>query len=186
MRDVDAGHLRDRRHRKRRSAVGIGGIDLGGTVAFDIDLGVARDGHERDLLVARVDTRKDDRVGAIEVVGRTVFVAGDRTVGAHEQDVEGIGGAIGGGKGARQIGIEALLEVVVDRIGHVLIVRVGSARTGKQNRGDHQQGDDNVLAALARALAMVAVAGDVARVIVRISGSWHMGPFSRKRRSNIF
>ncbi len=80
--NLNTAQLVDRLDHGLGAANGMAGVDLHGR-ALVLDLGVARNGDERRLLLRGVDTRQDNRVGTVRILART-------TVSAKEQHVERI------------------------------------------------------------------------------------------------
>ncbi len=127
----------------------MGGVDLDGG-AVVLNLGVTRDGDKRDLLVARVDTRQDDRVGAVGGVAGAA-------VGAQQQHVERVFGHVGVGQGGEQVARDDL--AVVELRDHVAEPQAkGGAAHGKHAYQRAQDGtaDGAATATLARALGVAA------------------------------
>jgi len=95
MADRDAEVLLDGLDRELRPAVRESRVDLGVTVAGDVDPQVAREGHEHTGLLAGVDVRHHHRVGALtglaaraaEVLGVDLALDERTRVGADEQVV---------------------------------------------------------------------------------------------------
>ena len=79
--DLQAGELLDRLRRQLRAADRVGGVELVGAVAGDLDEQVAREREQRDHALIRVETQQHRRVGALIVGCR--FGA---LVGAEQQD----------------------------------------------------------------------------------------------------
>ena len=87
--DADPGVLLDRLHQQLRAAVGVGGVDLRGAVAGDVDRRVAGDRHQQ--VRAGAGVQQHDRVGALadRVAGAELLAllgaqAGPRVAADHE------------------------------------------------------------------------------------------------------
>ena len=152
-----AGHLRNRLDGKRRTANGVGGVQLLQAIALDLDLGIAVHRHHGDLLVLRVDTREDHGVGAegiASILGR--LLASSRLVGAHEQHVEGAAVIFG-----RRL--QSFHNLRRDVLVHLLLdagdIGPGSPR-GPEDAHEHkgQHAEQNAAALLAASILRVVVA----------------------------
>ena len=72
--NLDTAQLVDRLDHGLGAAVGVAGVDLHGRTVVD-DLGITRNGDERRLLLRGIDTRQDNRVGAVCILARTTVSA---------------------------------------------------------------------------------------------------------------
>ena len=72
--NLNTAQLVDRLDHGLGAANGMAGVDLHG-LALVHDLGVTRNGNERRLLFRGVDTRQDNRVGAICILARATVSA---------------------------------------------------------------------------------------------------------------
>ena len=112
VRDGNARQLGHRLHGQSRPADGVRGVELVLAVLAHVDQSVAVQGHERHLLVHRVDASEHDAVAAElvagELLGRFAFV---RPVGAHEQQVERLVDEIGFHERGAQIVVDAVVQV---------------------------------------------------------------------------
>ena len=72
--NLDTAQLVDRLDHGFGAAVGMAGVDLHGRAVVD-DLGIARNGDERRLLLRGIDTRQDNRVGAVCILARATVSA---------------------------------------------------------------------------------------------------------------
>ena len=93
--NLNTAQLVDRLDHGLGAANGMAGVDLHG-LALVLDLGVARNGNERRLLLRGVDACQDNRVGTIRILARTA-------VGAKKQHVERILCLIGVNQNPTQI-----------------------------------------------------------------------------------
>ena len=98
--DVHAGGLLNGFHQQLRTAEGEGGVDLAHVVAGDVDVGVARDGHQDALPTTVRDVHQHDGVGALRAQVASGFelllLAGRHAgagVGADQQPVGSAGAA---------------------------------------------------------------------------------------------
>ena len=84
-----AGHLGHGLDGAGRLANGVGGVQLLGAVAVDLDLGIAMERHHGDLLVLRINAGEDHGVGAVGITVLVGVVALFGLIGAQQQHVEG-------------------------------------------------------------------------------------------------
>ena len=115
--DLDAEVLLDRLDGERRAAERVGGVDLVGAVAGDVDDRVARDREPRVLAAA--DAHQQDRVRAAAVGRRAglLGVLGPR-VGAEHEDRVGAGQREAGAAEGDLAAEVALLELGADQEEH--------------------------------------------------------------------
>ena len=147
----------------RRTAVIVGGVELVGAIAVDVDHGVAGDGHERCLVVDRVYAHNDIgiRARAIGIVPIVTLVRTDK------QNIE-------------RLGVRCLNKLILNfldlLIGVIALVQLlrntvvpdgesGSAADGDDQHGaQHADGDLLALTGLAFSARVIrAVAGILAR-----------------------
>ena len=102
------------------TAVGVGGVDLIPAVALDLDAGIARDGHQRGLILLWVERRDHQRVAAADVIVTLID--------AHDHD----GRLVLGGQ-------QALLDDVIGRLVEQAVRREERAHGGRRDKGDDQE-----------------------------------------------
>ena len=122
MGNLNAAQFVDRLDHGLGAANGVAGVDLHG-LALVHDLGVARNGNERRLLLRGIDACQDNRVGTVRILARTAVSAKKqhverilRLVGIHQNLAQVVGNDIriaelahnggkpqaGSGRGAQQ------------------------------------------------------------------------------------
>ena len=74
VRNLHAAQFVDRLDHGLGAAVGVAGVDFHGRTVVD-DLGITRNGDERRLLLRGIDTRQDNRVGAVCILARATVSA---------------------------------------------------------------------------------------------------------------
>ena len=80
--DLEPGELLDGLQRQLRAAVRVGGVELVGPDAGDVDLEVARQGEQGDRVAVRVEPEQHRRVGEAELAADLLVAL----VGADDQD----------------------------------------------------------------------------------------------------
>ena len=117
-------------------------------------------GHERHLLVHRVDAGEHDAVAAelvaSELLGRFALV---RPVGAHEQQIERLVDEIG----LRERGAQIVVDAIVQVARQDGVVGERGTRPSEDEHRRHRQRDERRAAALVRTGALVLAARHAAR-----------------------
>ena len=160
MRDGNARQLGHRLYGQGRPADCVRGVEFVLTVLAHVNQRVAMQGHERHLLVHRVDAGEHDAVAAelvaSELLGRFALV---RPVGAHEQQIERLVDEIG----LRERGAQIVVDAIVQVARQDGVVGERGTRPSEDEHRRHRQRDERRAAALVRTGALVLAARHAAR-----------------------
>lgn len=146
---VGNGHAREFAHGghgARRTAEGIGRVDLLGALAGNGHHGVARDGHEVHRGSLGVNAHEHGHVGAAGFIAFT-------GIGAQDKHVEGVAFVRGGGRRFKRFDELHVLLFVFEAHGgveraHPNSQRHAYAHNARKQNGEHDKGDLHALVAL--------------------------------------